>query len=186
MDIDEVLLETEDRMDKSVQVLRENFAKVRTGKASIGLFDGIKVNLYGTEMALNQCSNLMAPEARLIIIQPYDKNSIPAIEKAILTSDLGLNPVNDGTVVRIAIPTLTEERRKDLVKIIHRYAEESKTAIRQIRRDANDQIKKGKDDGGIPEDQMYRTLDDIQKMTDEHVKTVDQVKDDKEAEIMEV
>ncbi len=186
MDVDDILLEAEERMDKSIRFFQEQLARIRTGKASIGLLDGIKVNLYGTEMGLNQCANLLTPETRLIVIQPYDKNSIPAIEKAILSSDLGLNPVNDGTVVRIAIPQLTEERRKELVKLVHKQAEESRQSIRQIRRDANDNVKKMQKDGEIPEDEMYRTLDEIQKLTDDHVKKVDEVMEGKEKEIMEI
>ncbi|MFH0883914.1 MAG: ribosome-recycling factor, partial [bacterium] len=126
MDLDEVLLDAEDRMDKSVQHLREQMAKIRTGKASTGLLEGIEINLYGTMMPLKQTANLLAPEARLIVIQPYDKNAIPAIEKAILQSDLDLNPVNDGTVVRISIPQLTEERRKEIVKVVHKHAEDAR------------------------------------------------------------
>lgn len=186
MDIDEILLDAEDRMGKSVRVLRDQLVRVRTGKASIGLFDDVKVNLYGTQMDLKQCANLMTPEPRLIVIQPYDKNAIPAIEKAILSSNLGFNPVNDGTVVRIAIPTLTEERRKELVKLVRNYAEEARTAIRQIRRDANEQVKKGQKEGEIPEDQMYRTLDSIQEYTDEHTSQVDKIIEEKESEIMEI
>jgi len=186
MDIDDILLDAEDRMDKSISVLRENLSKVRTGKASIGMFDGIKINLYETEMPLNQCANIMTPEARLVIIQPYDKNAIPPIEKAILTANIGVNPINDGTVVRISIPTLTEETRKDLAKLINRYAEDARTSVRGVRRDANEQAKKGKEDGSIPEDQMFRTLDDIQELTDDHVKEIDKISIDKEAEIMEI
>lgn len=186
MDLDEILLDTEDRMDKSIQHLREQMSKIRTGKASTGLLEGIEINLYGTMMPLRQTANLLAPEARLIVIQPYDKNAIPAIEKAILQSDLGLNPVNDGTVVRINIPQLTEERRKEIVKVVHKHAEDARTAVRQVRRDANDHIKKLKEDGDLPEDQMYKNLDDVQKMTDKHVALIDEVMADKEKEVLEI
>jgi len=186
MDIDEILLDADDRMDKSVQFFREDLSKIRTGKASTGLLEGIEVNLYGTMMPLVQCSNLLAPEARLIVIQPYDKNAIPGIEKAILQSDLGLNPVNDGTVVRISIPQLTEERRKELVKVVHAKAEEARTAVRQVRRDANESVKKLKEDSEIPEDLMYKSLDDVQKMTDKHVEMIDKVMKEKEDEVLEI
>jgi ribosome recycling factor len=186
MDIQEIMLDSEDRMDKSLQVFREELSKIRTGKASTGLIEKIEINLYGTNMPLNQAANLLAPEARLLMIQPYDKNAIPAIEKAILQSDLGLNPVNDGTVVRIAIPPLTEERRKELVKVVHQKAEEARTAVRQIRRDANEHIKQLKEDGEIPEDNMYRRLDEVQKLTDGHVEKIDEAMEEKEAEVMEI
>ncbi len=186
MDIDDIMLDSEDRMEKSVQAFREQLIRVRSGKASVGLLDGIKVNLYGTEMGLKQCANLLTPEARLIVIQPYDKNAIPAIEKAILTANLGLNPVNDGMVVRVSIPVLTEERRRELVKLVHKYAEESRTAIRQIRRQANEQVKQNQKDGQIPEDEMYRVLEEIQEMTDDHVKKIDEIMEEKEREIMEI
>lgn len=186
MDIDEIMLDSEDRMDKSVRHFHEELSKIRTGKASTGLLEDININLYGTEMPLKQTANLLAPEARLIVIQPYDKSAIPAIEKAILQSDLGLNPVNDGTAVRISIPPLTEERRKEIVKVVHHKAEEARQAVRQIRRDANDHIKQLKEDGEIPEDNMYRRLDEIQKLTDDHVTKIDEVMDEKEKEVLEI
>ncbi len=186
MDVEEIMFDAEERMDKSVSVLLDSFSKVRSGKASPALLDGIRISLYGSDMDLRACANIMTPEARLIVIQPFDKNAIPPIEKAILTSDLGLNPVNDGTTIRVVIPTLTEERRRDLTKVIHRMSEEARQAIRQIRRDANDQLKKGKEAGDIPEDNMYRRQDEIQKLTDAHVKMVDDVLAKKEAEMMEV
>ncbi|MBD3167031.1 ribosome recycling factor [bacterium] len=186
MDIDEVLLDAEERMDKSVRVFNEQLSKVRTGKASTGIVEDVMVNLYGTEMPLKQAANIMAPETRLIVIQPYDKNAIPAIEKGIMQANLGLNPVNDGTVVRIAIPQLTEERRKEMVKVVHNYAEESRTAVRQIRRDANDTLKKLQKDSEITEDEMHRTFDEVQKLTDDHVAQIDKRMEEKEAEILEI
>lgn len=186
MDVDEILLDSEERMEKSVHALQDNFSKIRTGKASLGLFDSITVNLYGTKIPLQQCANLMTPEPRLIVIQPYDKSSIPTIEKAILTSNLGLNPVNDGTVIRIAIPQLTEERRRELVKIVHKYAEEGRTAIRQIRRGANEELKKLQKNSEISEDEYYTFLEDVQKMTDEQIKHIDEVLETKEKEILEI
>lgn len=186
MDLDEILLDSEERMDKSVRVFQDNLSKIRTGKASTGLVEDLEINLYGTEMQLKQTANLLTPEARLIVIQPYDKNAIPAIEKAILQSDLGLNPVNDGTVVRIAIPPLTEERRKEIVKHVHRLAEEARQSVRQIRRDANDNIKALQKDGEITEDDMHRNFDEIQKLTDEHIEKIDKVMEDKEQELLEI
>ncbi|HEB84393.1 MAG TPA: ribosome recycling factor [Bacteroidetes bacterium] len=186
MDRDDILLDADERMDKSVLVFRQHLGQVRTGKASAALLNGIKINLYGAEMELTQCANLLTPEPRLIVVQPYDKNAIPVIEKAILTSDLGLNPVNDGTVIRIAIPQLTEERRKELVKIVHRYAEDARTAVRQVRRDANENLKKLEKDGDLPEDEMYRALDEVQKLTDSHIKQIDEAMEEKEKEILEV
>ncbi|MBZ0266069.1 ribosome recycling factor [bacterium] len=186
MDVDEVMMDVEERMDKSVRALQDHLTHIRTGKASLGLFDGMVVNLYGTEIPLQQCANLMTPEPRLIVIQPYDKNAIPAISKSILSSDLGLNPVNDGTVLRIAIPPLTEERRKDLVRVVHNYAEEGRTSVRQVRRSGNDEIKKLEKDSEISEDEMHRVFDEIQKLTDDHVKRIDKIMEDKEKEIMEI
>ncbi len=186
MDVDELMLETEDRMDKSVQHLMEQYSKVRTGKASTAMFDGLVVKLYGSEMPLKQVANILTPEARLVIIQPYDKNAIPNIEKTILTSDLGVNPVNDGTVIRINIPQLTEERRKDMSKMVNKMAEEARQSVRAVRRDANEQLKKAQKDGEIPEDNMYKLLDDIQKLTDDHVADIDKRLESKTEEIMEV
>ncbi|MBS1261188.1 MAG: Ribosome-recycling factor [Calditrichaeota bacterium] len=186
MDIDEILLDADDRMDKSVRHLQDSFARIRTGKASVGLLDGIKVNAYGTELPLQQVSNLLTPDVKTIVIQPYDKNTIPAIEKAIRISDLGLNPVNDGTVVRINIPALTEERRREIVRHVHKLTEEARQAVRQIRRDANDSVKKLEKEHQISEDQMYRTLDEIQEHTDEHIRRIEEVMEDKEKEVLEI
>lgn len=186
MDMDEILLDAEDRMQTAVKVFRENLGKLRTGKASVGLLEGITINLYGTEMPLEQTANLLAPEARLIVIQPYDKNAIPGIEKAILQANLGLNPVNDGTVVRITIPQLTEERRKEMVKIVHRIAEEQRTAVRQVRRDANDHLKKLEKDSDISEDQMHGKLKEVQDVTDQYIKEIDEIMEEKEKEVLEI
>ncbi len=186
MDSDDIMLDAVDRMEKSVQVFREHLSHVRTGKASIALVEDIVINLYGTEMRLNQCANLLTPEPRLIVVQPYDKNAIPGIEKAILQANIGLNPVNDGTVLRIAVPQLTEERRKELVKVVHRFAEEARQSVRQVRREANDGLKKLQKSGDLPEDNMYRLLDDVQKETDSYIKEVDSAMESKEKEILEV
>jgi len=186
MDMDEILLDAEDRMQTAIKVFREHLGKLRTGKASVGLLDGIEVNLYGVQMPLEQTANLLAPEVRLIVIQPYDKNAIPAIEKAILQSNLGLNPINDGTVVRITIPQLTEERRKDMVKIVHRIAEEQRTAVRQVRRDANDHLKKLQKDSDISEDEMHGKLKEVQDLTDGFIKQIDEIMAEKEKEVLEI
>ncbi len=186
MDVEEILLDADDRMGKSIKAYQDSLSKIRTGKASVGLLDGINISLYGTDMPLEQCANLLTPEARLIIVQPYDKNAIPTIEKAILTADLGLNPINDGTVIRIAFPPLTEERRKELVKVVSKTAEEYRQAVRQIRRDANDSIKKLQKNSDISEDIMHDNLAEIQTLTDDHIKNIDKILEDKEKEVLEI
>lgn len=172
----------QERMEKTVKALGDEFNTIRTGRASTSLFDRVMVEYYGTPTPLNQVANISIPEARLIVVQPFDKNSITDIEKAILTSDLGLNPNNDGKVIRINIPPLTEERRKDLVKQAKNIAENSRVSLRNIRRDANDGIKKG----DFPEDEQKKGSDEIQKLTDEFVKKVNNLLADKEKEIMEI
>lgn len=186
MSVEATLKDCKDRMGKSIRAFQDQLAKIRTGKASTGILDGISINLYGMEQPLNQVSNLMTPDARSIVIQPYDKNAIPGIEKAILQSNLGLNPINDGTVVRINIPPLTEERRKELVKVVKNYAEETRQAIRQIRRDANESMKKLQKASDISEDEMHGQLDDIQTLTDDNIKRVEEILDDKEKEVMDI
>jgi ribosome recycling factor len=186
MEVEEILLDADERMDKSIKAYQDSLSKIRTGKASIGLLDGINITLYGTEMPLDQCSNLLSPEARLIIVQPYDKNAIPTIEKAILTANLGLNPVNDGTVIRIAFPPLTEDRRKELVKVVQQITEDSRQAIRQIRRDANEAIKKLQKNSEISEDIMHDNLGEVQTLTDDHIKTIENILEEKEKEVLEI
>lgn len=186
MDMDDILLDAEERMQGAINVFRESLGKLRSGKASVGLLEGITINLYGADMPLDQCANILAPEARLLVIQPYDKNAIPGIEKAILQSNLGFNPVNDGTVVRISVPMLTEERRKDMVKIVHRIAEEQRTAVRQVRRDANDHLKKLEKDKEISEDLMHGKLKEVQDITDKFIKEIDEIMAEKEAEVLEI
>lgn len=173
---------TQDRMEKTVKALGDEFNTIRTGRASTSLFDRVMVEYYGTPTPLNQVANISIPEARLIVVQPFDKNSLVDIEKAILTSDLGLNPNNDGKVIRINIPPLTEERRKDLVKQAKNIAENSRVSLRNIRRDANDAIKKGE----FPEDEQKKGVEDIQKVTDDFVKKVNDILAEKEKEIMEI
>ena len=165
---------------------RHKLATVRTGRASLAMFDGVLVDYYGTPTPLNQVAKLSIPEPTLIVAQPFDPSTVGAIEKAILASDLGLNPANDGKLVRIPIPPLTEERRKQLVKKVHGLGEEAKTALRQIRRDSNEEIKALERDGKVAEDDARRALDDVQKKTDKHSGEVDTLCKNKEKELMEV
>lgn len=186
MDIDTVLLETEDRMEKTIESLKKDFGKLRTGRASTSLVDGIKADYYGTMTSIGQMATVAIPDSRTITIQPWDKNGIGVIEKAIMKSDLGLNPVNDGRVIRISIPPLTEERRKELCKVSRRYGEETKISIRNIRRDANDVLKKMEKDKEITEDDLKKSVENVQKLTDKYVAEVDKRCAAKEKEIMEI
>ena len=172
----------EDRMKKTLKALKEEFNTIRTGRASASLFDKVMVEYYGTPTPMNQVANISIPEARLIVIQPFDKNALNDIEKAIQTSELSLNPNNDGKVIRINIPPLTEERRKDLVKQAKNIGEQSRVSVRNIRRDANDHIKKG----DFAEDEQKKGMDEIQKLTDHYIKDIGTVIDEKEKEIMEI
>jgi len=173
-------------MDKALRSLRADLQKVRTGRASTALLDGIQVDYYGTPTPLNQLANLSTPDPRLIVVSPYDKGSIQAIEKAIQTSDLGLTPSNDGKVVRIPIPSLTEERRKELVKHVHRLAEHHKVGVREARRDALAMVKDLESEGGIPQDERRQAEKRIQGLTDEFVKKIDEIASQKEGEILQV
>ena len=173
-------------MDKSVEAIRNEFATVRTGKASPALLDLIKVDAYGQQMPLNQMATIGAPEPRLIVVQPYDPSQLAAIEKAIMASDLGLVPNNDGKIVRIPIPPLTEERRKELVRLTHKIAEEGRVAIRNIRHEANKRIHQEQKDGAVSEDGMHRRLKEVQDLTDKHIASIDQMLERKEQEVMEV
>ncbi|MDR0289881.1 MAG: ribosome recycling factor [Treponema sp.] len=181
-----VIASTEEKMKKSLASLKDGFASLRTGRASAALFDKIKVDYYGEKSPLNQVANISIPEARLIVIQPWDKTLIGEIEKAIRSSELSLNPSNDGKVIRIAIPPLTEERRKDLVKLAKNQAEQSRVAIRNIRRDGIDELKKMQKDSSITEDDESKGSADLQKLTDSYVEKVNQVLEEIEKEIMEV
>ena len=183
--IDEIYTETKTRMGKTIKALENELKRVRTGRASLSLLDGIRVDYYGTPTPLNQTATLSVPENRLITIQPWDVSVIKDIEKAILKSDLGLTPSSDGKIIRIAIPPLTEERRKELVKIVHKMCEEHKVAIRNIRRDSNDLLKGFKKDGDISEDASFKAQDQIQKITDEHITQIDDLYKEKEQEIIE-
>lgn len=177
--------ETKDRMGKSITALKNELKRIRTGRASQALLDGIKVDYYGTMTPINQMASISIPESRLITIQPWDVSVIGNIEKAILKSDLGLTPSNDGKIIRISIPPLTEERRKELVKVVSKTAEEYKVAIRNIRRDSNEQLKDFKKSGDISEDEAYKAQDQVQKITDEYIKLIDDVYQEKEKEILE-
>jgi ribosome recycling factor len=184
--LDEILNDTDKRMDASVADAGHKLAAVRTGRASLAMFDGVMVDYYGTPTPLNQVAKLSIPEPSLIVAQPFDPSTLPAIEKAVMAADLGLNPANDGKLIRIPIPPLTEERRKQLVRKVHQLGEEAKTAIRQIRRDANERLKKMQKDGEASEDDVRRSLEDVQKRTDDHTKKIDEFCKNKEEELMEV
>ena len=183
--IEDIYQETRENMGKSVDDLKREFKRVRTGRASLSILDGIRVNYYGTPTPLNQMATLAVPESRLITIQPWDVSGIKEIEKAILKSDLGLTPSSDGKIVRIAIPPLTEERRKELVRVINKMSEEHKVAVRNIRRDANEMLKELKKEGDISEDEAFKAQDQVQKITDDHINLVEQVTKEKEKEILE-
>jgi ribosome recycling factor len=174
------------RMDKVLSDLQHDMAVIRTGRASVSIFDNIKADYYGTPTPLNQLANLHVPEPSLITIQPWDVSQIGAIEKSIRNSDLGLNPANDGKIIRVPIPPLTEERRKEIVKRLHHIAEDHRVALRNIRRDANEHLKKLLKDKTISEDEERRALDDVQKMTDGHIVKIDQASKTKEKEILEI
>jgi len=182
----EVIGSTEEKMKKTLANLKEGFASLRTGRASAALFDKLRVDYYGEKSPLNQVANISIPEARLIVIQPWDKNLMGEIEKAIRSSELSLNPSNDGKVIRIAIPPLTEERRKELVKLAKNQAEQSRVAIRNIRRDGIDELKKMLKDSSITEDDESKGAADLQKLTDSYIDKVNHVLEEKEKEIMEV
>ena len=177
---------TESRMSKSIDSLTESLQSIREGRANTSLLDRIYVDYYGQQSPLNQVASLSAPEARLLAIQPWDATLIPEIEKAIQKSDLGITPSNDGKIIRLVIPQLTEERRKDLTKLVGKYAEEAKVSIRNIRRDAMEDIKKAEKAKEISEDDRKTYEEDIQKLTDKYIKDVDSVAADKEKELMEI
>lgn len=183
--IDSIYQDTRDEMTKAVESLKNDLKKVRTGRASLNILDGIRVDYYGTPTPLNQMASLSIPESRLITIQPWDVSVINDIEKAILKSNIGITPSNDGKLIRIAIPPLTEERRKEIVKSVHKMCEERKISIRNSRRDANEMIKELKKDGEIAEDDSFKAQDQVQKITDEYIKLIDEAYQEKEKEILE-
>lgn len=182
----DVIFEMAEKMEKSVESFKNELSKVRTGRASIALLDGINVDAYGSSMPLNQVGTLTIPESRMIAIQPWDVQMVPAIEKAILKSDVGLTPMSDGKVIRLNIPQLTEERRRDLVKQVKKVAEEFRVAVRNVRREAIDILKKQKKDKEISEDELFKLQDEAQGETDTYIKQIDDISASKEKEVMEV
>jgi len=181
---DEVLKETRRKMDKVLEAMARDLSRVRTGRASVAILEGIKVECYDTSMPLSQVASLAAPESRLLTVQPWDSAVLGDIERAILKSDLGLNPVNDGKIIRLPIPALTTERRKELVKMVKRMEEEAKVAVRNVRREANEDFKEMKKEKILSEDEAHRGQDEVQKVTDEYVKKVEAQSAEKEKEIM--
>ncbi len=185
-DVSKITSEAEHRMKKAIQVLRDEFLTIRTGRASTTLVDRIDISYYGTKTPIKQLASISTPEPRLIIVKPYDKNTLPEIEKAIMQSELGITPSNDGNIIRLPIPQLTEERRKDLIKIVKNMAEDSRIAVRNIRRDANDHLKTQEKDKSLSEDYEHRAEEEMQKKTDKYVDEIDDMIKQKEEEIMEI
>ena len=183
--INELFVDVKNRMNKAVEHYRHEVSTIRTGRASANILDMVKVDYYGTPTPLNNIAHVTVPEGQLIVIQPFDPSSLEFIEKAIMSSDVGLTPNNDGSVIRLNIPTLTEERRKDLVKVVHKIIEEGRVAVRNIRRDANDLLKKSEKDNDLSEDNLRRATDNIQEMTDEHIKNLNQIQEAKEKDILD-
>ena len=184
--LQELRKKTNERMQASIEALKKKFASVRTGRASLALLDGLTVDYYGTPTPLQQVASLSLPDSRQIAIQPWEQKIIPEIEKAIMKSDLGLTPMNDGKLIRINIPALTEERRKQLVKVVRKEAEDARVAVRNIRRDVNEELKKLEKEKHVSEDEIKKEHDEVQKSTDSFVKKVDELLEHKEKEIMEV
>ena len=184
--MNDVIADMSEKMESSLEAFRRDLSKIRTGRASLSLLDGIKVEAYGSPMPLNQVATLTVPESRMIAIQPWDMQLLGAIEKSIFASDLGLNPVNDGKIIRINIPQLTEERRKDLVKLVKKISEEYRVAVRNSRREAIDTLKKKKNNKEISEDDLFRLQDEAQKETDKFIEKIDKTLAEKEKEVMEV
>lgn len=186
MEIKDIANDARKRMDSAVEDARKKLTTVRTGRASVSLLDNVTVEYYGTEMPLNQVATIHAPEPTLVTVQPFDPTQLGNIEKAIRSSELGLNPANDGKLIRVPIPPLTEERRKQMVKVVHEIAEEHRTAIRNVRRDANDHLKKMLKDKTVSEDAEKDGLDQIQKLTDQHITKINELSEHKEKEVMTV
>jgi ribosome recycling factor len=183
---DDILAEMDDKIEKSIEAFRHELSKVRTGRASLALLEGISVNAYGSVMPLNQVGSMTIPESRMIVITPWDPQMLPAIEKAILKSDVGLTPANDGKMIRLSIPQLTEERRKEMVKLVKKIAEEIRVSVRNIRREAIEVLKKHKKDKEISEDDLFKLQDEAQHKTDASMKLIDTITAAKEKEVMEV
>ena len=182
----ELIKQCEEKMIKTIDALKKEFATIRTGKANPAMLNSVMVEYYGSPMPINQIGSVSAPEAQLIVVKPYDKSILKGIEKAILTANLGLNPQSDGEVVRISIPPLTEQTRKELVKTAKKVAEENKVAVRNIRRDVMDQLKKYEKESLISEDQLKRHSDEVQKLTDKYIENIDKVAKEKEQDIMAI
>jgi len=186
MEIKDIINDARKRMDSAVEDSRKKLASVRTGRASVSLLDNVVVDYYGTDMPLNQVGTIHAPESTMLTVQPFDPTQLANIEKAIRASELGLNPSNDGKLIRVPIPPLTEERRKQMVKVVHEMAEEHRTAVRNVRRDANDHLKKMLKDKTISEDAEKDALEQVQKLTDQHITKINEVAEHKEKEVMTV
>ena len=184
--VDDILQDVEARMKKSLAALQKDFAAIRTGRANVAMFDGITVTVYGSQMPLNQVATISIPEPRLVVIQPWDSKNLGEIEKAILKSDLSLNPSNDGNLLRLQIPALTEERRKEYVKQAKQKAEECRVAVRNVRRDGNDMVKELEKDKSISEDESKSAQTNIQKVTDKHIEEIQKITDNKEKEILSI
>jgi ribosome recycling factor len=182
----DVYVQLKTRMDKAVEDFRKAMAATRTGRANVHMLDSVNVEYYGSYMPLNQIAQVHAPEAQLITVQPFDPTSLGAIEKSIRTADLGLNPMNDGKIIRVPVPPLTEERRRDMVKHLHKVLEEHRTAVRNIRRDGNEAIKKAMKDKKITEDDEKRAMEEIQKLTDDEIKRMEDMSKAKEKEVLEI
>jgi len=183
--INEIFNDVKDRMNKAIGYYRHEVSSIRTGRASASILEGIKVDYYGTPTPLNNIAHVTVPEGQLIVIQPFDPSSLEIIEKSIIASDVGLTPNNDGNVIRLNIPSLTEERRKELIKVVHKIIEEGRVAVRNIRRDANDNLKKHEKEHDLSEDNLRRAMNNIQEMTDDHIKELNVLQDSKEKEIMD-
>jgi ribosome recycling factor len=184
--IDDVLADAKDRMGKAVEALRKELATIRTGRAHPGLMEHLRVDYYGAPTPLNQIATIGVPEPRLLTIQPWDRQSLGPIEKAIHKSDLGLNPINDGNIIRLVIPQLTEERRKELVKVVHKKVEEGRVAVRNVRRDCHDELRRLQKEKAVSEDSQFRAQEDLQKLTDEFIQEIERVGEEKEAELLAV
>lgn len=184
--IEDVLRDSEDRMKKSVEAMERELTSIRTGHAHVGLVDHVRVDYFGTFLPINQMATVSAPEARLLTIQPWDHSAMPAIEKALQASDLGLTPSNDGQIIRLPIPPLTEQRRKEMIKLVHSRIEDSRIAVRNVRRDGMDQLKRLVNDKEASEDEQHKAQDQLQKLTDRYIAVIDEHGRDKEAELSEV
>lgn len=183
---EELMMELEERMDKALDALKDEFATIRTGRANVSLLEGLTVDYYGVPTPVTQVATVTVPEPRLLMIQPWDKSLLHAVEKAIQQSDLGLAPNNDGAIIRLNIPQLTEERRKDLVKVVHKRTEEARVAVRNIRRDGNDSLKKMEKQDGVSEDAVKSAMDKVQELTDSKMTIIDELMAAKEKDVMEV